>query len=91
MWSINVNLRLQKSVDFVVDIVFVVIVAVDVVDIVVGALLVVIGHIISSFGKREFNLRLLKVNFDILCFVGLVVWMGGWCLFIFLEKMIRIF
>ena len=48
MWPINVNLRLLKTVDFVVDVVVVVLVLV--VNVVVVAL-VVIGHIIFSCGQ----------------------------------------
>ena len=56
-WSINVNLRLLKAVDFiivvvvVVVIVIVVVVVVFVVNVVVVALFVVTGHIILSYGQ----------------------------------------
>ena len=47
MWSINVNLRLLKAVDFVVDVDVVVVV----VNAVFVALLVVTGHIIFGCGQ----------------------------------------
>ena len=57
MWSINVNLRLLKAVDFVGDVnvmlvmLFVVVVVFIVVKVVDVALLVVKGHIIFSCGQ----------------------------------------
>ena len=50
MWSIDVNLRLPKAVDLVVDVV-VVVAVVAVVAVVVVVLLVFIGHFICSCGQ----------------------------------------
>ena len=51
MWPINVNLKLLKVVDFVVDVNFVVVVVISVVNVVGVAMLFVTGRIIFHCGQ----------------------------------------